>query len=95
MASKSATKTKPVSRAVLRLIEAGSMTDCVHCDKQVKFRARQRDQQVICNVYENGEWRRVEHYHFECYEHAGSPHGEPAEKVAPTRAALRATEQSS
>lgn len=79
MASKAATKIKPTSRAVNRLIEAGSMCDCVSCGKQVKFRARQRDQQVICNVYEDGVWKRVEHFHFECYEESGAPYGEPAE----------------
>ena len=84
MASKSAnataTKVKPTSRAVVRLIEAGSMVDCVQCDKQVKFRARQRDQQVICNVYEKGEWKRVEHYHLDCYADADKPFGKPTEK---------------
>lgn len=75
-ATATATKVKPKSRAVVRLIEAGSMVDCVHCDKQVKFRARQRDQQVICNVYEKGSWKRVEHYHLECYGEAEKPHGE-------------------
>lgn len=75
MASKAATKVKPQSRAVLRMIEAGSMCDCTFCGKQVKFRARQRDQQVICNVYEDGVWRRVEHFHLECYDDATLPYG--------------------
>jgi DNA-directed RNA polymerase subunit RPC12/RpoP len=64
------------SRAVVRLIEAGSMAECPYCNERIKFRARHRDQQVICNVYEDGVWQRVEQYHFECYEPAGQPHGE-------------------
>ncbi len=75
MASMVATKVKPITRAVTRLIEAGSMVDCAHCEKQVKFRARQRDLQVICNVYVEGRWDRVEHFHEACYDAAGEPHG--------------------
>lgn len=66
------------SRAVTRLIEAGSMTECEHCGERVKFRARHRDVQVICNVYVSGVWDRVEHYHEDCYVEAGEPFG-PAE----------------
>jgi hypothetical protein len=29
-------------------------------------------------VYENGVWKRVEHYHAECYEAAGEPYGAAA-----------------
>jgi len=68
------------SRAVLRLIEAGSTAECPHCEERVKFRARHRDQQVICNVYIDGVWNRVEQYHAECYEEAGDPHGKPIKK---------------
>ncbi|MEM8922260.1 MAG: hypothetical protein AAGD35_02085 [Actinomycetota bacterium] len=64
------------SRAVSRLIEAGCTADCPHCDERVKFRARHRDHQVICNVYEDGVWQRVEQYHVECYTAAGEPYGE-------------------
>ncbi len=64
------------SRAVIKLIEAGSAAECPHCLERVKFRARHRDQQVICNVYENSVWKRVEQYHLECYSDADSPHGE-------------------
>ncbi len=55
------------------------MVDCAHCESQVKFRARQRDLQVICNVYEDGRWARVEHFHEHCYLEAGEPHGSPAD----------------
>ena len=65
------------SRAVLRSIEAGSFVDCAHCDDRVKFQAKVRKQQVICNVYVKGRWDRVEHFHAECYTKAGSPHGAP------------------
>ena len=81
MATKAATKTKKTkkvkaaSRAVTRLIEAGSMVECNRCEEHIKFRARHRDLQVICNVYEDGVWNRVEHFHQECYVEAGSPYG--------------------
>jgi len=74
------------SRAVLRLIEAGSGEFCTHCDEQVKFKAREKHLQAICNVYVRGRWDRVEHYHEACYTKAGQPYGEPA-PVAPRRAA--------
>jgi len=76
--------TKWQSRAVLRTIEAGSSAICVTCDEQVKFKAKTKAHQVICNVYVDGKWDRVEHYHSECYETAGAPYGEPAAN-APTR----------
>ncbi len=81
-ASKGSTKRPKTwkSRAVLRLIEAGSTAECPHCGERVKFRARHRDQQVICNVYVDGVWDRVEQYHAECYETADSPHGEAVKK---------------
>src|SRR3954451_11630709 len=66
------------SRAVLRTIEAGSSAICVSCDQQVKFKAKVKAHQVICNVYVNGRWDRVEHYHLECYTESGAPYGEPA-----------------
>jgi len=72
------------SRAVLRTIEAGSSAMCVTCDEQVKFRAKVKAHQVICNVYVDGKWDRVEHYHLECYEIADKPYGDPAANV-PTR----------
>ena len=79
-----ATTTTFQSRAVLRTIEAGSSTVCVTCDEQVKFKAKVKMQQVICNVYVNGKWDRVEHYHLECYDASGRPYGVPAAN-APTR----------
>lgn len=72
------------SRAVLRTIEAGSSAMCVTCDEQVKFKAKVKSHQVICNVYVDGKWNRVEHYHLECYSQAGEPYGTPAQN-APTR----------
>jgi len=74
------TPTKWKSRAVIRLIEAGSTAECPHCNERVKFRARHRDQQVICNVYLDGVWNRVEQYHAECYETAEEPHGKAVKK---------------
>ena len=72
------------SRAVLRTIEAGSSAICVTCDQQVKFKAKVKSHQVVCNVYVDGKWDRVEHYHLECYETASQPYGAPVQNV-PTR----------
>ncbi len=86
MAASTDTESKPPanqnweSRAVLRLIEAGSIAECPHCGERVKFRARHRDQQVICNVYESSVWKRVEQFHEHCYEEADKPYGEPIHK---------------
>ncbi|WP_334144405.1 hypothetical protein [Rhabdothermincola sp.] len=65
------------SRAVLRVIEAGSFAECAYCGKPVKFQAKTRQLQVICNVYVKGRWDRVEHYHERCYHEADDPYGTP------------------
>lgn len=70
-------KIKKVSRAVTRLVEPGSQVDCMHCDERVKFQAKMRHQQVICNVYEKNKWLRVEHFHADCYKLAKQPFGKP------------------
>ena len=66
------------SRAVTRLIEAGNSANCAGCRLPVKFRAKSRLQQVIANVYHDGVWNRVEHYHLDCYDNAGQPYGPPS-----------------
>ena len=76
--AKNKRNTKWESRAVDRLIEAGSTAECPHCGERVKFRARHRDRQIICNVYDDGVWQRVEQFHAECYTEAGEPYGEPS-----------------
>ena len=63
------------SRAVYRLIEAGSAVTCVGCGEHIKFKAKIRAKQAICNVYNKGVWQRVEHFHAECYEAADEPYG--------------------
>jgi hypothetical protein len=73
--TKSRTTKSTGSRAVLRDVEPGSTVECIHCDERVKFQAKVRHKQVICNVYEDGKWNRVEHFHAPCYELAGEPHG--------------------
>lgn len=67
---------KRSSRAVLRDVEPGSAVECVHCGERVKFAAKMRHKQVICNVYVRGRWDRVEHFHADCYGEAGEPHGD-------------------
>lgn len=66
------------SRAVARPIEAGSSASCAGCGNPVKFSAKIKQLQVIANVYVNGMWNRVEHYHAECYDDAGEPYGSAA-----------------
>lgn len=63
------------SRAVLRRIEPGHTERCDHCGEHIKFRARHKQNRVICNVYVGDRWDRVEHYHDHCYQNAGEPHG--------------------
>ncbi len=77
MATKTAKKptSRLTSRAVIRNIEAGSSAECVGCGDRVKFQAKLRLQQAICNVYVDGQWDRVEHYHLRCYQEAGEPYG--------------------
>ena len=65
-----------VSRAVVREIDAGSSVSCAHCGQHIKFQAKNRGKQVICNVYVKGTWKRVEHFHYACYFKARQPHGE-------------------
>ncbi|MGI8794143.1 MAG: hypothetical protein ACR2H3_13385 [Acidimicrobiales bacterium] len=65
----------PESRVVLRQIEAGNSAMCAHCGSQVKFAARSHLKQVIANVYIDGSWNRVEHYHEDCYTEAERPYG--------------------
>ena len=72
----STTATTAKSRAVIRVIEPGCAATCYRCDEPVKFIARVNGRQVIANVYEDGRWQRVEHYHEQCYTDAGHPHGE-------------------
>ena len=86
------TKTHVVSkksRAVVRDVEAGCSVDCSRCGERVKFQAKVRNKQAICNIYVKGKWNRVEHFHLACYEEAGSPYGEP--RSAPTTASKQQT----
>lgn len=66
---------KHESRAVLSAIEEGSSGECPHCEEKIKYAAKQRANRVICNVYVDGKWDRVEHYHEPCYQEAGQPYG--------------------
>ena len=63
---------------MVRTIEPGNSAICPGCDQQVKFQARTQGKQVICNVYEDGKWQRVEHYHITCYDEASEPYGAPS-----------------
>ena len=65
------------SRAVERAIEPGNSAICAHCGAPVKFVARAQLRQVIANVYVDGAWNRVEHFHADCYVEADQPYGDP------------------
>ena len=80
-----ATRCAAVSRAVLRRIEPGNLAICVTCDQPVKFAAKLHKTQVIANVYVDGRWNRVEHFHSECYVEAGSPYGETGSAIETKR----------
>ena len=67
------------SRAVQRVVEPGNTVSCTGCDEWLKYRAREKRWQVICNVYVARTWDRVEHWHPQCYDQAGQPHGAPCE----------------
>ena len=77
-ARRARSRTGWVSRAVVRLIEPGCEAECAACGQRVKFQARIKAMQVICNVYVKGRWDRVEHFHEGCYHEAGDPYGAAA-----------------
>jgi hypothetical protein len=64
-----------LTRAVVRGVEPGNDVRCVRCGKQIKFAARTHPRQVIANVYLEGAWNRVDHFHEECYLEANEPYG--------------------
>ena len=59
----------------MRFVEAGNDAVCQQCHQPVKFVARVKCRQVIANVYEDGRWQRVEHFHEACYGEADEPYG--------------------
>ncbi len=76
-----AASTKPVkaptqSRAALREIQTGSFVLCAHCGKSITWQAKDRQPQIVCNVYVRKKWDHIEHFHAACYEAAGEPYGE-------------------
>ena len=81
------TRVAPISRAVVRRIEPGNLAVCVHCELPVKFAAKLHKMQVIANVYTDGRWNRVEHFHDECYVEADAPYGDACESNVNTRRA--------
>jgi len=48
------------------------------CGEEVRFNIqipRPFRRQVVCNIYWNGRWNRVEQFHLLCYLNAGEPYG--------------------
>lgn len=74
------TMQEPKTRAVVRKIDPGFDDFCVHCDTYIKWASLKKQFQVIANIYVDGKWNRVEHFHAPCYELAGSPHGPVLER---------------
>jgi hypothetical protein len=89
MATTTTTDAGPGTRAVRRRIEPGTLSLCTSCGERVRFVAREPGEQVIANVYVDGRWNRVEHYHDACYTALGRPYGPPREDAerSPSRAA--------
>lgn len=81
------TRVAAVSRAVVRRIEPGNLAVCTHCGQPVKFAAKLHKMQVIANVYVDGRWNRVEHFHAECYDEAVEPYGAAEASSVNTRRA--------
>ena len=77
------------SRAVERAIAPGSEVRCARCGAFVRFAVRQRGHQVIANVYVDGRWARVEHFHPRCYRAAAYPYGPAEMSSLPSRKAIR------
>lgn len=84
-----ATRVAAVSRAVVRRIEPGNLAVCTHCGQPVKFAAKLHKMQVIANVYVDGRWDRVEHFHDECYGDADAPFGSPDHQQVQRKSASR------
>jgi hypothetical protein len=72
------------TRAIIRLTPPGTDAECPGCGEIVKFVAKKKRNEVIANVYgRDGDlsaWDRVEHWHADCYEEAGQPHGVPVQR---------------
>jgi hypothetical protein len=62
---------------VLRYCEPGEEHRCQLCQDRVMFKARQHQYRVICNIYVDGRWNRVEVFHAQCYADAKMPYGRP------------------
>lgn len=84
-ATATASRLVATSRAVTRRIEPGNLAVCAHCSQPVKFAAKLHKLQVIANVYVDGRWNRVEHFHDECYVDADRPYGDAGEGQVPTK----------
>lgn len=67
------------TRAVARLVEAGSMDECPWCEDIVRFRGKHKTVKVIANCYDGARWDRLEVFHEPCYVLAGEPYG-PADR---------------
>ena len=69
-----------ISRATLRRIEAGFSAGCLGCRSAITFSPKEKGRtKVIANVYDEGVWQRVEHYHGDCYQNVGEPYGPASE----------------
>lgn len=77
------------TRVVSKPCTAGDFIVCRRCGAEIKYRARTKDREVLCNVYENGAWDRLERFHPACYVGAGEPYGPVVEASGLTGQGLR------
>jgi hypothetical protein len=68
----------------VRPVQAGAdlQEECAGCGELVVFLAKipsRLRRQVITNVYEDGKWVKVEHWHLVCYVAEDMPYGRPKE----------------
>lgn len=69
------------SRAVLRQLEPGPAEYCAGCGERVAWAPPRMagggrgQRKVVANVYSDGVWQRVEHWHEDHYLAAGEPYG--------------------
>jgi hypothetical protein len=70
------------TRAVERPIVPDVDACCAHCCERIRFTRPGTARRVIANIYTDGRWDHVEHFHDLCYVEAGQPHGPAAPGTA-------------
>ncbi len=68
------------TRAVEKPLTAGKeeycgYLACEYAKRKIASSSRAPIKEVIANVYENGKWSFVVHFHVDCYNKLGQPYG--------------------